>query len=53
MYCGDSRYFAASCPRKLKAVSGHVEMNQFKENQRKNKEYKGKENEIEAKLGKV
>jgi hypothetical protein len=26
IYCGDSRHFAASCPRKLKAVSGHVEV---------------------------
>jgi hypothetical protein len=31
MYCGDSRHFAACCPRKLKAASGQVEINPFKE----------------------
>ena len=30
MYCGDSRHFAASCPRKLKATSGQVEKTPFK-----------------------
>ena len=43
MYCGDSRHFAASCPRKLKAASGQVEVNPFKENQGEDKEDKGKE----------
>jgi hypothetical protein len=33
MYCGDNRHFTASCPRKLKADSGQVEINPFKENQ--------------------
>ena len=49
MYCGDSRHFAAACPRKLKAASGQVEINPFKEDQGKDKEDKGKE----VKLGKV
>jgi hypothetical protein len=40
MYCGDSRYFAASCPRKLKAVSGQVEINPFKEDLEKGKDKK-------------
>jgi hypothetical protein len=31
MYYGDSRHFAASCPSKLKAASGQVEKNLFKE----------------------
>jgi hypothetical protein len=47
MYSGDSRHFAASCPRMLKAASGQVDINSFKEdlgkgndnqNQRKGKE---------------
>jgi hypothetical protein len=38
MYCGDSRHFAASCPRKLKAASGQVEINPFKEDLGKGKE---------------
>ena len=32
MYCGDSRYFLAAHPRKLKAASGWVEVNPFKKN---------------------
>ena len=53
MYCGDSRHFAASCPRKLKAASGQVEINLFKENQDKGKgkEDDGKGKEVES--GKV
>ena len=43
MYCGDTRHFAAACPRKLKAASGQVEVNPFKENQGKDQEDKGKE----------
>ena len=43
MYCADSRHFAAACPRKLKAASGQVEVNPFKENKGKDKENKGKE----------
>src|SRR6202158_4801217 len=46
MYCGDSRHFAASCPRKLKAASGQVEINLFKENQDKGK---GKEDPDQGK----
>jgi hypothetical protein len=42
----DSRHFAASCPRKLKAASGQIEMNLFKEDLDK-----GKDKEEE--LGKV
>jgi hypothetical protein len=40
MYCGDSRHFAASFPRKLKVVSGEGKINPFKEDlgKRKNKE---------------
>ena len=49
MYCGDLRYFAESCPRKLKAASEQVEANPFKENQERDKEDKGKE----VKSGKV
>ena len=30
MYCGDSRHFAASCPRKLKAASGQTEVSPFR-----------------------
>jgi hypothetical protein len=44
MYCGNSRHFAASCPWKLKAASGQVEINPFKENL---EEEKGKEVESE------
>jgi hypothetical protein len=32
MRCGDSWHFAASCPIKLKATAGPVEINPFKEN---------------------
>jgi hypothetical protein len=38
MYCGDIKHFATSCPSKLKAASGQVEMNPLKENQDKGKE---------------
>jgi hypothetical protein len=38
MYCGDSRHFAACCPRKLKAVSGQVEINLFNKDLRKGKD---------------
>jgi hypothetical protein len=31
IYCGDSRHFVASCPKKLKAASGQIEINQFQE----------------------
>jgi hypothetical protein len=53
MYCGDSRHFAASCPRKLKAASGQVEMNPFNEDLGKGNENQdpGKGKEVE--LGKV
>jgi hypothetical protein len=53
MYCGDSRHFAASCPRKLKAASGQVEINPFKEDLGKGKENQdhGKGKEVES--GKV
>jgi hypothetical protein len=51
MYCRDSRHFAASCPRKLKAASGQVEINPFKEDLRKGKENQEKGKEVE--LGKV
>jgi hypothetical protein len=53
MYCGDARNFAASCPRKLKAASGQVEINPFKEDLRKGKDNQdqGKGKEVES--GKV
>ena len=47
MYCGDSRYFAASCSRKLKAASGQVEVTPFRDSG------KGKEVEKEVESGKV
>jgi hypothetical protein len=52
MYCGDSTHFAASCPRKLTAASGQVEINLFKEDLGKGKEnqHQGKGKEVE--LGK-
>jgi hypothetical protein len=50
MYCGDSRHFAASCPRKLKVVSGQVEINTLKENLGKENQDEGKGKEVE--LGK-
>ena len=43
MYYGDSRHFAAACPRKLKAVSEQIEVNLFREDQGKDKEDTGKE----------
>jgi hypothetical protein len=45
IYCGDSRYFVVSCSRKLKAVSGQVEINTFKEIKKRRKKIriKGKE----------
>ena len=49
IYCGDSRHFAAAYPRKLKAVSGQMEVNLFKEGQ----EDKGKGKKSEVELGKV
>jgi hypothetical protein len=47
MYCRDSRHFAASCPRKLKAASGQVEATPFRDS--------GKAKEVEQVLesGKV
>jgi hypothetical protein len=30
MYCGDSRHFAASCPRKSKAAAGQTEVSPFR-----------------------
>ena len=36
--CGDSWHFAVRCPSKLKAASGQVEINPFKENKGKGKE---------------
>jgi hypothetical protein len=53
MYCRNSRHFAASCPRKLKAASGQVEINPFKEDLGKGKENQdlGKGKEVES--GKV
>jgi hypothetical protein len=53
MYCRDSRHFAASCPRKLKAASGRVVINPFKEDLGKGKENQdqGKGKEVES--GKV
>jgi hypothetical protein len=50
MYCGDSRHFAASCPRKLKAASGQVEINPFKKDLGKDQD-EGKGKEVES--GKV
>jgi hypothetical protein len=44
MYCGDSRHIATSCPRKLKAASGEVEINPFTEDIGK-----GKDNQVEEK----
>jgi hypothetical protein len=51
MYCGDSRHFAASCPRKLKAASGQVEINPFKKDLGKEDRDEGKGKEVES--GKV
>jgi hypothetical protein len=53
MYCGDSRHFAASCPRKLKATSGQVEINPYMEDLGKGKKIQdqGKGKEVES--GKV
>jgi hypothetical protein len=53
LYCGDSRHFAASCPRKFKAASGQVEINPFKEDlgKRKENQDQGKGKEVES--GKV
>jgi hypothetical protein len=48
MYCGDSRHFAASYPRKLKAASGQVEINPFKEDLGK-----GMDNQVQEKGKKV
>jgi hypothetical protein len=31
MYCAHSRYFAGSCPMKLKAMSGQMEISPFKD----------------------
>jgi hypothetical protein len=31
MYSRDSRYFAANCPRKLKAAAGQVEVTPFRD----------------------
>jgi hypothetical protein len=53
MYCGDSRHFAASCPRKLKAVSGQVEINPFKENLGMGKDKQNQEKGKEVESGKV
>jgi hypothetical protein len=47
MYSGDSRHFAASCPRKFKALSGQVEVTPFWESG------KGKEVEQEVESGNV
>jgi hypothetical protein len=44
IYCGNSRYFAASCSRKLKAVAGQVEVIPFRDSG------KGKEIEVEKEL---
>ena len=49
MYCGDSRHFAASCPRKLKAASGQVEVTPFRDSG-KGKEVEGT---VEVESGKV
>jgi hypothetical protein len=38
MNCGDSGHFAASCPRKFKVVSGHMEINPFRDDKGKGKE---------------
>jgi hypothetical protein len=50
MYYGDSRHFVASCPRKLKAVPGQVEINPFKEDlgKGKNTQDEGKVKEVES-----
>jgi hypothetical protein len=53
MYCGDSRHFVASCPRKLKATSGHVEINPFKEDIGNRKENQHHVNDKEVESGKV
>jgi hypothetical protein len=53
MYCGNSRHFVASCPRKLKAASGQVEINPFKEDLGKEKDNEVQEKEKEVESGKV
>jgi hypothetical protein len=53
MYYGDSRHFAASFPRKLKAASGQVEINPFKEDLGKGKESQAQEIGKEVESGKV
>jgi hypothetical protein len=47
MYCGDSRHFAASCPRKLKAVSGQVEVIPFRDSGKGKEVEKTVEKEVE------
>jgi hypothetical protein len=53
IYCGDSRHFVASCPRKLKAASGQVEINPFKENLGKGNDNQVQEKGKEVESGKV
>jgi hypothetical protein len=53
MYCGDTRHFAASCPRKFKAASGQVEINPFKQDLGKGKNKQNQEKGKEVESGKV
>jgi hypothetical protein len=53
MYCGNSRHFAASCPRKLNATSGQVEIKPFKEDLGKRKKNQDQGKGKEAESGKV
>jgi hypothetical protein len=48
MYCGDSRHFAARCPRKLKTESGQVEINLFKKDLGKGKDHKEESGKVLA-----
>jgi hypothetical protein len=53
MYCGDARHFAASCPRKLKAASGQVEINPFNEDIGKGKHNQDQGKGMKVEAGKV
>jgi hypothetical protein len=46
--CGNSRHFAASCPRTLKAVSGQVEVTPFRVAGKEKELEKAVEKEIES-----
>jgi hypothetical protein len=53
MYCRVSRHVAASCPRKLKAASGQVEIDPLKEDLGKGKNNQIQEKGKEVESGKV